>query len=124
MKGAERVIRDATAPARPSGPAAAAARTDTAAGPPRPARGAGGLPTPDATLDSTLGVTLNRFANDLAAGPGIEEFEQMRLGDLDGLGSSPLRTMWQMARDELGSTYGDMTVGEFIDRYGGASPSA
>ena len=51
--------------------------------------------------------------------PGIQRFGDMRLGDLDAAGPRPLRTMWRVARDRLGSRYGEMTIGEIIDRYRG-----
>ena len=33
-------------------------------------------------------------------------------------GPRPLRTMWRIARDQLEERYGQMTIGEVIDRYG------
>lgn len=45
----------------------------------------------------------------------------MRLGDLETSGPRPLRTMWRVARKGLGSQYGQLTIGEVIDRYGGGT---
>ena len=59
------------------------------------------------------------FADDLMPDPRIQRFGDMRLGDLDAAGPQPLRTMWRVARDRLGSRYGEMTIGEIIDRYRG-----
>jgi hypothetical protein len=77
------------------------------------------------TRETTIEEAATRLATDLRAVPGIDRFGTMRLGDLDTSGPRPLRTMWRVAREELGSTYGQMTIGEVIDRYGGgSSPSA
>jgi hypothetical protein len=51
--------------------------------------------------------------------PGIERFGRMRLADLERTGPRPLRTMWRIARDQLDDRYGQLTIGEIIDRYGG-----
>jgi hypothetical protein len=51
----------------------------------------------------------------------------MRLADLERTGPRPLRTMWRIARDQLDERYGQLTIGEIIDRYsgtGGTSASA
>ena len=55
----------------------------------------------------------------IRAVPGIERFATVRLGDLDQAGPRPLRTMWRISRDQLDQSYGQMTIGELIDRYGG-----
>jgi hypothetical protein len=51
--------------------------------------------------------------------PGIERFGSIRLADLDRTGPRPLRTMWRIARDQLESRYGDLTIGELLDRFRG-----
>jgi hypothetical protein len=59
--------------------------------------------------------------------PGIERFGGMRLSELDDAGPRPLRTMWRVARDRLEQDYGDVTIGEMLDRYrrgGGGGVSA
>jgi hypothetical protein len=59
--------------------------------------------------------------------PGIERFGRMRLADLERTGPRPLRTMWRIARDQLDERYGQLTIGEIMDRYrggGGTSASA
>ena len=80
------------------------------------------------TRDTTVNVAAQRLARDLAAIPGIERFGTLRLGDLDRSGPLPLRTMWRLARHELADRYGQMTIGEIVDRFagrgGGAPPSA
>ena len=95
-------------------------RLDTAA---RAAPAAAGL-----TRDTTVNVAAQRLARDLAAIPGIERFGALRLGDLDRAGPRPLRMMWRLARHELADRYGQMTIGEIVDRFGGrgggAAPTA
>ncbi len=78
------------------------------------------------TRDTTVNVAAQRLARDLAAIPGIERFGSIRLDELDRSGPRPLRTMWRIARSELAERYGQMTIGEIVDRYrsGGARPSA
>ena len=59
--------------------------------------------------------------------PGIQRFGDLRLTDLDATGPRPLRTMWRVARERLASEYGQLTIGEIIDRYqrgGGGGVSA
>ncbi|HET9344502.1 MAG TPA: SPFH domain-containing protein [Candidatus Limnocylindrales bacterium] len=74
------------------------------------------------TTDTTINVAAQRLARDLQAIPGIERFGGLRLAELDRSGPRPLRTMWRIARSELGERYGEMTIGEVLDRYGpGAS---
>ncbi len=118
MAGADRAIRAAastTTPARP--------RTDTAAGPARPAPARSTATTRPASADITSATTVDeaatKLASDLRAVPGIERFAAVRLRDLDDAGPRPLRTMWRISRDELDARFGQMTIGELIQRYGG-----
>ena len=74
--------------------------------------------------DTTVNVAAQRLARELAAIPGIERFGSLRLAELDRAGPRPLRTMWRIARDELADRYGEMTIGEIVDRYGGGTPGA
>jgi hypothetical protein len=77
------------------------------------------------TRDTTVNVAAQRLARDLAAIPGIERFGSIKLGELDRAGPRPLRTMWRIARGELADRYGNMTIGEIVDRFGrGSGPSA
>jgi len=73
---------------------------------------------PPVTRETTVNAAAQRLARDLRAIPGIERFGALRLGELDRAGPRPLRTMWRIARDELGDRYGEMTIGEILDRYG------
>ena len=75
--------------------------------------------------ETTVNAAAQRLARDLRAIPGIERFGGLRLAELDRSGPRPLRTMWRIARDELGERYGQLTIGEVLDRYGrGGGPTA
>jgi hypothetical protein len=80
------------------------------------------------TRETTLDEAALRLASDLRAIPGIERFGGVRLSELERGGPRPLRTMWRIARDQLDERYGEMTIGEMLDRYaghgGGTSASA
>jgi flotillin len=110
-----------------SAPATAAATTPAG---PTPAAAPGAAATPAVAglgRESTLDDAVAALAGDLRAVPGIERFGRMRLADLDRTGPRPLRTMWRIARDRLDERYGQLTIGEIIDRYkgsGGTSASA
>jgi flotillin len=75
------------------------------------------------TTETTVNVAAQRLARDLQAIPGIERFGALRLAELDRSGPRPLRTMWRIARDQLGERYGEMTIGEVLEQYGGGSTS-
>ena len=108
---------------------------DRAIGQPTPASGATASPStstvpPSAAAaqppavaalgrESTLDEAASALADDLMRVPGIQRFGDMRLADLDGAGPRPLRTMWRVARDKLARDYGQLTIGEIIDRYQG-----
>ncbi len=80
---------------------------------------------PVTTRETTVNAAAQRLARDLQAIPGIERFGALRLGELDRAGPRPLRTMWRIARDDLDERYGQMTIGEILDRYGrGGNPGA
>ena len=74
--------------------------------------------------DTTINVAAQRLAGELSAIPGIERFGSIRLAELDRSGPRPLRTMWRIARGELSERYGEMTIGEIVDRYRGSGPQA
>jgi flotillin len=73
--------------------------------------------------DTTVNVAAQRLARDLQAIPGIERFGALRLAELDKAGPRPLRTMWRIARDELGARYGEKTIGEVLEEYGQNPPT-
>ena len=116
---AERAVRAASTPPTP--------RSDTAAGPARPARAAtpAGPASAGITRETTVDDAATRLAADLRAVPGIERFAAVRLGELERVGPRPLRTMWRIAREHLDERYGQLTIGELIERYaGGRGPTA
>jgi flotillin len=116
---AEQAVREASAPP--------VARTDTAAGPARPAPSATTSRPASAgiTRQTTLDDAATRLAADLRAVPGIERFAAVRLNELERSGPRPLRTMWRIAREQLDERYGALTIGELMERYaGGRGPSA
>jgi flotillin len=83
--------------------------------------------TTELRRESTVDEAAKALASDLRAVPGIERFGRMRLAELERTGPRPLRTMWRIARDQLDERYGQLTIGEIIDRYrgsGGTSASA
>jgi flotillin len=100
----------------PAAPASAAATREAAAeAAPAPPPAVTGL-----RRESTLDDAAAALAGDLRAVPGIERFGRIRLADLDRTGPRPLRTMWRIARDQLDERYGQLTIGEIIDRYRGS----
>ena len=75
------------------------------------------------TTETTVNVAAQRLARDLQAIPGIERFGALRLEELERAGPRPLRTMWRIARDQLGERYGEKTIGEVLEEYGPGSGS-
>ena len=108
LADADRAIRAASA--------ASPVLSDTAAGPARPA-----VPRPASagiTRETTLDEAALRLASDLRSVPGIERFAGTRLADLDTTGPRPLRTMWRISREHLDQRYGQLTIGELMERFG------
>jgi hypothetical protein len=66
---------------------------------------------------ATLSEAANRLAEELSRIPGIERFGGTRLRDLDRSGPRSLRSLWNVARQELSSRYGDVTIGMLLDAY-------
>jgi hypothetical protein len=100
-------------------------RTDTAAGPARPARTTSPARPSTApivesaaiTRETTVDDAAQRLASDLRRIPGIERFAGVRLGELERSGPRPLRTMWRIARESLDAQYGQLTIGELLEMY-------
>ncbi len=90
-------------------------RTDTAVGPARPA-------SFDITGETTVDAAARQLAVDLRQIPGIERFATVQLATLERSGPRPLRTMWRVARERLDERYGQMTIGELMERYGPDRP--
>jgi len=51
--------------------------------------------------------------------PGIERHLSVTLAELDQRGPRPVRAAWRLARDRVAQSYGGMTVGELLARFGG-----
>jgi len=111
---ARRAVERATTPAASTTPA-----TRPAAAPARSRAAEPGLAATGLTRDSTVRQAAEALAGDLLQVPGIERFGYVRLADLDTSGPRPLRTIWRVARDRLQRDYGNLTIGEIIDRYRG-----
>lgn len=74
---------------------------------------------------STLDDAASALASDLRAVPGIEQFGMLRLAELERAGPRPLRALWGAARDRLDKRYGNLTIGDMLDRFtGSGGPSA
>ena len=107
-------MADADAAIRRAGSATERVLSDTAAGPARPA--SAGI-----TRETTVDEAARRLANDLRGVPGIERFGATKLAELEKGGPRPLRTMWRLARERLDARFGELTIGDLIDRYGGGT---
>jgi hypothetical protein len=110
LADADRAVRAASTSAIPP--------RDSAAGPPIPAMSTE-LASAAIDRETTIDEAARRQAMDLRAVPGIERFGAVRLAELDSAGPRPLRTMWRVAREQLGDRFGQATIGELIDRYAG-----
>jgi hypothetical protein len=121
---ARRAAREAATTTPPAESAAARRRRTARPGVPIGAPESAGI-----SRETTLDEAAVRLANDLRAIPGIERFGAIRLAELDRGGPRPLRTMWRIARDQLDERYGQLTIGDMLERYagrggGGTSASA
>jgi flotillin len=126
LQQADQAIRSASA---------SVARTDTAAGPARPARttspasattgaSSSGVPaTAGITHETTVDEAARRLATDLRAIPGIERFGAVKLEELERSGPRPLRTKWRIAREHLDEQYGKLTIADLLEMYGADRPS-
>ena len=108
IAGADQAIRRASATATP--------KNDTAVGPARPATAAA-LEAVGLSGESTAEEAAVKLAGQLRAVPGIERFGLLRLSELENSGPRPLRTMWRIAKDQVGERYGQLTIDELLDRY-------
>jgi hypothetical protein len=71
--------------------------------------------------EMTISEAAQHLAAALQAVPGVDQYGALRLIDLERSGPGPLRTLWHAAAGELESRYGDVTIGEFLDRARGRS---
>ncbi len=84
----------------------------------RPRRPTTGPASAAITRETTLDDAATALATDLMAVPGIERFANVRLAELERGGPRPLRTMWRLAREQLDARYGELTIGQLMERYG------
>ena len=108
-------IADADAALRRAAAATTAPLMDSASGPARPASAA-------IDRETTVHDAAVRLATDLQAIPGIERFSSVKLAQLERAGPRPLRNLWRFAKQELGDRYGEVTIGEVLERYGNGQP--
>ena len=111
-------MADADRALRAAATSATTPRTDTAAGPARPASTAGRPASLDVDRETTVDDAARKLADDLRTVPGIARFADVQLARLETTGPRPLRTMWRVAKEQLGERFGELTIGEVIDRYG------
>jgi flotillin len=129
MSGAAESVRRAAPPAIPpvvvDSPSAAPAPASAAATAPAPASAAATARPEVApasagiSRETSLDEAAVRLAGDLRAIPGIERFGGVRLAELERSGPRPLRTIWRIAREQLDERYGQLTIGEVLERFGG-----
>jgi hypothetical protein len=103
MRRAEQAIARASRAAAPVAQAATAAR------------GRIGAETPLSEAASIL-------ANELRRVPDVDRHLDLVLNDVDSRGPRLLRSAWRLGRGRLAERYGNLTVGDFIDRFGGSAP--
>ena len=51
--------------------------------------------------------------------PGIERFGGVTLGELEASGPRSLQTRWRAAPPQVRARYGEISIGEILDRYAG-----
>jgi len=90
--------------------------------PPMPAMPIGDRPASMAasiTAATPLAEAATFLADRLRLVPGLDRYVDVQLSELDQRGSRPIRAVWRLGRDRLSATYGQMTVGELLARFGG-----
>ena len=76
-------------------------------------------PVPPITADMPAGEAAALLAEQMRRIPGIERHLAVPLAELDQRGPRPVRAAWRLARGRLAESYGGMTIGELIARFGG-----
>ncbi len=90
--------------------------------------------TPLAKTAANGAVALPRITENMPAGeaaallaaqmrriPGIERHLAIPLVELDQRGPRPVRAAWRLARERVAESYGGITVGELLARFGDAA---
>jgi hypothetical protein len=73
---------------------------------------------PSIGRETTVAEALTRLAAELERVPGLERFRSTRLASLEGSGPRALARLWRAARSAGAEAYGDLTIGELLERYG------
>lgn len=87
--------------------------------PPVPGLSSGGAvrPTP-ITAATPLAEAATILADQLRLIPGITRYADVQLSELEQRGSRPVRAAWRLARERVAGSYGQLTVGELLARFG------
>ncbi len=86
----------------------------------KPPNGSGGAALPQITAEMPVGEAAALLAAQMRRIPGIERHLTIPLLELDQRGPRPVRAAWRLARDRVADSYGGMTVGELLSRFGDA----
>jgi flotillin len=116
MRRAADVMQEAAAASQ--APATAAQTPVAGAMPPVPPLAAPSQASPISAA-TPLAEAATILADQMRLIPGIERYREVRLADLDQRGSRPVRAVWRLGRERLGSRYGQLTVGELLERFKG-----
>jgi len=73
---------------------------------------------PRITEDMPVGEAAALLAAQMRRIPGIEQHLAIPLADLDQRGPRPVRAAWRLARERVADSYGGITVGELLTRFG------
>jgi flotillin len=90
----------------------------TPAMPGMPGRGTQIRSTP-ITAATPLAEAATSLADQLRLIPGIERYADVQLAELEQRGPRPVRAAWRLASERVGGSYGQLTVGELLSRFGG-----
>ncbi|MEX2546279.1 MAG: SPFH domain-containing protein [Chloroflexota bacterium] len=90
----------------------------------KPANGSGGAALPQITAEMPVGEAAALLAAQMRRIPGIERHLTIPLLELDQRGPRPARAAWRLARDRVADSYGGMTVGELLSRFGDAGSAS
>jgi hypothetical protein len=74
-------------------------------------------PTP-ITAATPLAEAATILADQLRLIPGVDRYADVRLSELEQRGSRPVRAAWRLARDRVAASYGQLTLGELLGRFG------
>ena len=86
----------------------------------KPANGGGGSAAGPAQFTAEMPVSeaASLLAAQMRRIPGIERHLAIPLAELDQRGPRPVRAAWRLARERVADSYGGITVGELLSRFG------